>query len=214
MDKRTTNRYRMLLSAQEVLAANEELWTDHFAMQQASKELDSLLEQIRQNLDSELPDGKLATANKRILKRELASELTKVKGVLRLYAAQQNDEALVQKLRFNPNGRIGKREIDFLTYSSEILERATEKQTELEVYGLTTDILNLAKQLHNTYHSTITRNRVKRKEANRIKAENRTLVARAIQVLNEQVDEYMPLLVNLHPEFTGSYQRVRRIDDY
>jgi hypothetical protein len=214
MDKRTTNRYRMLLSAQEVLNAHDELWTDHFAMQQAKSQLDNLLEQVRQNLDSELPDGKLATANKKILKRRLADELTKVKGVLRLHAAQQNDKALVQKLRLNPTGRMGRREIDFLTYSSEILERATAKQTDLENYGLTADMLNQAAQLHSMYHSTITLNRVKRKAANRIKAENRALVAQAVNVLNEQIDEYVPLLTNLSPEFTGSYQRVRGIDDY
>jgi hypothetical protein len=214
MDKRTTNRYRMLLAAQEVLSAHEDAWTETVAMQQAKFTLDATLNQVKLNLNSVLPDGKLATANKKILKRRLANKLQEVKGKLRMYAAQQQDEALVYKLRFSPMGKLNKREVDFLAFSSDILERAEGLLEFLPDYGLSEAQLQEVWQLHRQFHDTISSNRVVRKKANRIKAENRALVRKAIKVLEYQIDEFIPSLESEAPELFGEYQRVRLIDDY
>jgi hypothetical protein len=84
----------------------------------------------------------------------------------------------------------------------------------LQDYGLAEAELQEVWQLHRQFHDTIASNRVVRKKANRIKAENRMLVNQAIKVLEYQIDEFIPSLESEAPELFGEYQRVRLIHDY
>lgn len=213
MDQRTSNRYRMLLSIQEVLQNHAPELNNYPVVVQAKTELDQTLGQIRTNLHEALPNNKEATVNKKKVKEALANQLNVIRSGLLVIAKLTDDPGLANKLALSPKGFTTQRETAYLAYSSVILEEAAVHAEQLTQVGVAPEWVEAAQALRDEFHDIVSHNRVQRKEANRLKAVNRRLVEKAVELLNDKVDYMIPIIQRTNKVLSEAYERVRKIDN-
>ena len=180
------------------------------------KHIESLIE-----LDQELADNKKLqqadikgiSVEKKKAKSEISEDIYRLTGSLRSFATDNNNDLLYQEIDESKSGINKKADEDVLNYCNLVIDRLTQYQKELKPYGLTADeLVNLTKQ-RDAFQEILLRPAQMRKNVKVATANIKSIISKALKLLNDSIDNDMLQYKEKKPELYKQYTVLREIDD-
>ena len=214
MNKTQLKYYRMFIAVQTTLSSNNAIWSSNPKFSEAKNNFDTGIASIQDLSDDVMENTKGETNEKNQIRKALESKLLSLSGVLNAHAAFTSDEALKAFIISTKSGLESLKETDLVTYSNNVVEKATELQETLTAdYGVpASDIESISTQT-TAFANLIGTAKPKRAAINAAKQTLNDYIDQANSTLREVIDNLMLRYQTTHEQFYTEYQQSRTIVD-
>lgn len=214
MNKKQTNRFRMIHSTQMHMDNHPTIWSGVGKIVEVKNNIDELVTRVE--LKSDVVAGMMGvTERKDAYKEIIAVKGSLMAGKVLAFANASKDKDLAKKVKVNNSKTeiLEMKEEDIGPYFKFLTDTATKNVTELADYGLiqesVTELLTTVDELNVLIGQPRIMLNSKYVELEAIDE----LLHEASELMNEQLDNLMLMFRESHPEFYSGYKRARVIID-
>lgn len=213
IESRQTNRFQMLLATQSYLDDNQTLWSAIPIVNTFKTELDGLIQDIREQLQSTGVDTSGMTSTKNQLKEQIAEKTAVLSGALAAYAAVSGNEDLLSNGYLTKTEVLRLRDVTLPEVLQSFVGLMNSEVADMSDYGVTeAQITDLAASVDD-FRELVGQPRLKRSETNAAKREASALIDDGIDLLNNKMDKVMLQFKYSNGSFYEGYENARVIVD-
>ncbi len=213
MNKRQTNRYRMILNTQAALDANSSLWNTFSVILTPKNNLDEIILRVIEQNEKAMAGTQSITADKTSTREGLARKVEVVSGILQAYASITGNNAIIDSISVNRTDVVSARETDVDALVTPVINYARAELANLADYGISEAMILETETSLDQFNSLIGNPRTVRNQAYAALATLQELIDSALDILNDRLDKLMLRFKYTHPGFYDEYMRARVIVD-
>ena len=214
MNKRIDNKMIMLRDIISFMKQNEAIWNNSAALVAAFYELENLVSQIEQILQTTGNDNSGLTEAKKLQIEALIKKVYELASALFALASKIKDPALKAKVDFTISDLRNMRNNELSKTSKNTLDLGRANLTALTEYGTTEGKLNNLDGQIEQYKSILPARRISVFEGKTANEKLKVLLKQALELLTDQIDRLMVPFATDKPDFYSSYLSGRKVVDY
>ena len=209
MNKRQENKLTMYKGVSDLLGNNGTITATIPAFAATIAEFDETVDAI----SAKASEAQTVTKGKTAVKNQAALDLidmcVRISAGLGIHAVQTNDLELEAKVDFTETGLGSLRDTMLAMTAETLLALAKEHATPIEQFGISADNVTLLGTQITAYNKSIGRKESSFSERSGAHKSLKSLYAAADSLLEKQMDKFVTILQNDHPEFASEYRSAR-----
>lgn len=213
MNKREENKFTMYQGIKDLLTENQSSVATIPAFEESFQIFQTLLSQIAEK-DQKYQNISVGAAEKKNqAEDELIDTVVAASSALRVFARRQRDEDLKKSSKVTPTGLKRMRDSELLTKAQNIFETISQRQTDLERFGITEEFVSDFKTKLESFDAALGSKESRVAESKSTRQELGEDFDMTDEVLYEELDGMIELIKKADPEFYNRYQAGRTIKD-
>lgn len=153
------------------------------------------------------------TADKNVIKQNLARLAADIAGAISAYATATNNLELKGAVQYTYTDLLRSRDDVLAPRCRNIYDRAMANAAALANYGVSATLLSVFQDTIDAYFNTVPKPRSASSLRQLYTSNIKILTEEATKLLREQMDKLVALLKNTHPDFVRSYKNARVLHD-
>lgn len=213
MNKREENKFTMYQGIKDLLTENRSSVATIPAFEESFQIFQDLLDRIATK-DQQYQNVSVGAAEKKNqAEDELIDTVVAASSALRVFARRQKNEDLRKSSKVTPTALKRMRDSELLTKAQNTFEAVSQRQSELERFGITKEFASDFKTKLESFSAALGSKESRVAESKSVRQELGEDFDMTDEVLYEELDGMIELVKKSDPEFYNKYQAGRIIKD-